>query len=117
MKIRKGFVTNSSSASFILTIKTKTPKTIDEFKKMFNDFLDTYEQSYYPKKSLQFWNPNYVKQIGDTIFEISDRTFMYNDYSSIPDYMKHLMLMSIIEPDILDELLDVEKLTFINEAD
>ena len=117
MKIRKGFVTNSSSASFILTIKTKTTKTISEFKKMFNDFLETYESSYYPSRSLQFWHPNSISQKEDNIFEISDMTCMYNDYESIPNYMKHLILMSVIEPDILDGLLDVEKLTFINEAD
>jgi len=37
---------------------------------------------------------------------------MYNDYNDIPHYMKHLLLMKFIEPDLLEDILDLENIKF-----
>ena len=119
MKIKKGFITNSSSANFIITIRTKTDKTIEEFKTMFNRFLDNYKNNHYNESitNLQFWNPNSIIKITDTIFEIYDWVSMYNDYDDIPHYFRYLLLLSIIEPQVLEDILDLKSLTFRNEGD
>lgn len=121
MKIKIGFVTNSSSCSFIITIITKKDKSIKEFKSSFNKFLDMYEKSYYgrnkPTSNLQFWNPNIIEKKSNNVFEISDWTTMYNDYEDIPHYIRHLLLMTYIDPSLLEEILDLESLKFKKDED
>jgi hypothetical protein len=120
MKIKNDFITNSSSCSFIVTIITKEKRTLKEFKKMFNRFLDIYEGIYDNKKeSMQFWNPKMIikKSDSDTEFEIHEYTSMYNDYDDIPHYIRYLLLTNIIEPNILKEVLDLEELKFKEDRD
>ena len=76
--------------------------------------MDLYEKSYYGSKesNLQFWNPNLIQKKSTCKFEIHDWTSMYNDYNDIPHYMKHLLLMKFIEPDLLEDILDLENIKF-----
>jgi hypothetical protein len=99
MKIKTDFVTNSSSASFILTITTLQNLDINKFRDLFNEFILKYEREYKhssprndEKTIFRFWDPKELKQIELNKFELEDFTSMYNGVDDIPHYMKFLLL-------------------------
>ena len=68
MKIRKGFVSNSSSSSFLIMLDKK-PKSIEETKKLFFGDKEFYEDPYYDCNS-SYFNKRSEKYKADMVAEI-----------------------------------------------
>ena len=102
MKQKDDFITNSSSASFILTLEVNDKNvSLDEFKELFNVFIEEYLER--NPSSLKFWDATNIKKIGSDnkskLFKISEWTSMYNYQDDIPKYMRELMVNSYIDED------------------
>ena len=100
MKIKGDFVTNSSSASFILTLRPHDGTIkLDEFTNLFNKFLDDYKFRH-PSR-LRYWDATNIDEVqvdvGPNLFTINEWTSMYNGEEDVPDYMKELMSNSFIK--------------------
>ena len=108
MKLKADFVTNSSSASFVLYIAS-TCKGLDSFRDSFNRYLEEYLSRYDCSKvhrsTLRFYNPQSIEEIEDGIFKIIEGTSMYNTYEDIPHYMRTILLDSKIRKS--SEMLDL----------
>lgn len=71
MKIRKGFVSNSSSSSFILALDKK-PKSVSEMKELLFGDAEFYYDPYYDESSSYFQNRTEkypTKTVAKTVFE------------------------------------------------
>ncbi len=92
MKIKSDFVTNSSSASFIMYFKPKNPHTsLEEFTTSFNDYLRYFQKE---NGDLRYWNGSDIKvdkKDGEEVFSITELTSMYNGKEDVPLYMRELM--------------------------
>jgi len=103
MKVKGDFVTNSSSASFILTLRPHDGTIeLDEFTNLFNKFLDGFKQR--NPNDLRYWDGTNIDEVqvdvGPNLFTVNEWVSMYNDDEDIPDYMKELMANSFIkDPD------------------
>jgi len=96
MKIKLDFVTNSSSASFILHVEANT-EDLNDFVSKFNDFMEFFlNDGPYRREKIKFWNPSQIKKISNNKFAIHDYTGMYNSQSDIPSYMRWLIVSSFI---------------------
>lgn len=105
MKFKADFVTNSSSASFILYFAS-TYKNLDSFQDSFNRYLEEYTQRYkYTKEcsTLRFYNPKMIEEVEEGIFKITEGTSMYNNYGDIPHYMRTVLIDSKIRQKELSE--------------
>jgi len=98
MKIKTDFVTNSSSASFLLYIQSKGDN-LEDFKESFERYM-TFHASVI-NGSARFFNPNDIEQISSNTFLVSDWTSMYNYFNDIPEYMRDLLVMFIVEKEDL----------------
>lgn len=87
MKIKADYITNSSSASFIMTIGTDD-KTVDEFITRLRKILDS---SMYDAPSC-YELVRSSSQLIENVFQLSEFTSMYNYVDDIPNYMKTLIL-------------------------
>lgn len=99
VKRKSDFITNSSSASFIMTF-TPVDGTIDldDFTLLFNHYIETYKKRF--PNSLRYWDASNINQVpgtrGSNLFSVKEFTSMYNDESDVPEYMKDLMINSYI---------------------
>lgn len=94
MKIKRGFVTNSSSTSFLLTCLSHAEGK-DEFICKFNSFLDDYIRK-------NKWRDNFqeppklsidmVEQTDAGTFIIKDFIPIFRGEASIPQYIKELFI-------------------------
>jgi len=103
MKIKIDYVTNSSSASFLLYIES-TARDEEEFIESFNKFLEDYNEENRWKKNhrnVSFINPKEIRQISSGVFIVEDWITMYNDYDDIPNYIKYLILRHIIDNNLI----------------
>jgi len=89
MKIKNDFVTNSSSASFIM-IFSAPGKTIEEFTEQLNDFIESYKKE--TEDQMRFWDATNITELDDGKFKIEEWTSMYNYLSDIPKYMQYIMV-------------------------
>ena len=96
MKIKQDFVTNSSSASMILIVKTKEDMTLDEFKEKFSQVINKYKKYCRPKDKGLFWDGTNIEQKSTEEFHVKEWTSMYNGYEDIPSYMKDLVLDAVV---------------------
>jgi len=101
MKIKNDFVTNSSSASFILTIKPNEEMNLDEFRDRFNEYIDTIKRWNPKLSSMRFWDGINIKQSNNNEFVVEEWTGMYNDIYDIPPYMSYILIADQVE-DMLD---------------
>lgn len=94
MKVKGDFVTNSSSASFIMTFNTTHSLSLSEFKSLFNQYVESFKRNHVGK--LRFWDANVIESITDdsgrTLFVLTEDTSMYNGMEDIPLYMRELMI-------------------------
>jgi hypothetical protein len=100
MKVKGDFVTNSSSASFILTLRpTDGNIELDEFTELFNKFLEHYKEK--NPNGLRYWDATMIDQVQETkgpnLFTVAEWVSMYNGEEDVPDYMKELMTNSFIQ--------------------
>jgi len=93
MKIKSDFVTNSSSASFIMIFEA-VEKDIHEFIESFNDFMDYYKRNT-GGKNLRFWDATNISEVGDGIYQVEEWMSMYNDIGDIPKYMQYIIVDSV----------------------
>jgi len=101
VKIKIDFITNSSSASIFLLVESITDD-LEEFKKKFNEYIDTYKERY-KGCIVHFWDPNNIEQQTPHLFIVEHYTSMFNYVTDIPHYMQVLILESMIEPTYLRE--------------
>ena len=65
MKIRQGFVSNSSSSSFVVAFPT-TPKSVLEVQKIvFGEQQEYHNPFYYNKNNTKYWS---TKDVTETLF-------------------------------------------------
>jgi hypothetical protein len=98
MKLRNGFVSNSSSASFVIIIKSTLPqKTVEEYirksdkhldeiwdkeeKEIFNGF-DGRKANYRTEKCLPR-RTEYFKKLDENLYEFDTETSMFNDWRDV----------------------------------
>lgn len=115
MKIKHDLVTNSSSASFIMTFemikKCSKEDFRDNLKKLMDYITSEIKDSDELKKAIpHFWNPADVYQSGEKCFEISEFTSMYNSYLDIPYYMRQILILSKIDNDL--STYNIESVSF-----
>ncbi len=97
MKVKGDFVTNSSSASFIMTFSADM--NYEEFAEAFGSFLENFaEQS---ETNIRFWDGSNIKQIAPNIFQIEEWTSMYNYLDDIPKYMQWILIDNGVNGDEL----------------
>jgi len=99
MKFKADFVTNSSSASFILYI-TFISDDFDRFKEAWENFIKKFEKEYY--QTHKFADNNIkIFHIRKNLFTIEQWTSAYNFLSDIPNWMKYVIIFQNIYPDLL----------------
>ena len=100
MKLKADFVTNSSSASFIMTLEAYDNISLKEFKEIMNDVINDFENEYrdygFEKPHLHFWDGSHISKVSPKIFALQDWTSMYNDPADIPRYMRYMMIRSFL---------------------
>jgi len=105
MKIKKDFITNSSSASFLMCIKTdENITTLEEFEKWFSNYMDIYidnlKEYCHSSSFPSFYNPGNIRQESGNLFVIIDSCLLYNNYKNVPQYMRDLILRHLIDNDL-----------------
>jgi hypothetical protein len=101
MKLKADFVTNSSSASFIMTLRSVDgDMDADDLKEKINDFIEYFRSQYGDRaNNLRYYNGVDVERVARGLFTITEWTSMYNYPSDIPEYMQAMMLEDHLEED------------------
>jgi hypothetical protein len=111
MKNKLDFVTNSSSASICLLIKTSC-KNIEDFREKFNEYIEQYKSGEWGSPvPIHFWDGSKVTKTSDGWFQVEDYTSMFNYATDdIPHYMQALYLSWLVDPKNVKIQLGFEKL-------
>ena len=96
MKIKTDYVTNSSSASYLLYIESKSD-SLQDFIDSFERYMDAYIKYDYHENPPRFFNPRDITQISSNTFLITEWTVMHNDFHDIPQYMHDLIFTLLTE--------------------
>lgn len=112
MKCKLSFVTNSSSASFILTVRRNV--TNDEFIEFMDEFKQKYiEEFNHESTKITDMNNVTIKFLRGKSVEISYWTPMLNDIvDDSPHFMKYLILKFL-----MNEIPEIEEITFHTTED
>jgi len=104
VKIKNDFITNSSSASFILTVKSNA-KNLEEFKERFELFKKHFlEELLYKKNAKHIFNFVKIEHGSDNNYNISDITAMLNDIlHDTPQWITYLLLVSYTYPTLIEQ--------------
>lgn len=99
MKVKSDFVTNSSSASYIMTFKPNSQEIDrDQFLILFNAYLERFKRKHHGE--LRYWdgcNVDSIEKQGITYFTVTEETSMHNGSEDIPLYMRELMVESYVK--------------------
>lgn len=107
MKVKIDFVSNSSSASFILFVESSAT-TEGEFKKILTNFLaDYYQREMFLESDLSrdtflkdVFKECKIKKVSPNVFSVRFFTSIYNSYKDIPSWMTNMILRKEIENDL-----------------
>lgn len=112
MKCKMSYVTNSSSASFILTVRRNV--TNDEFIEFMDEFKQKYiEEFKHETKKITDMNNVTIKFLRGKSVEITYWTSMLNDIvDDLPHFIKFLILKFL-----MNEIPEIEELTFHTQSD
>ena len=108
MKIRQGFVSNSSSSSFVCDISMP----LDEIKKKLNLMLDTYNKLHIIEK--QYDDVFREPFIGDEKYEKDSISFFRKHYDNLPTVEDKVIIESADDNSIPYELW--EQINFVFNA-
>ena len=101
MKVKRDFITNSSSASYIITLRTGIDMDLDEFKDEMAAYVNSYiseiAYSSHEGDRMHFWEASDIYKKTKRKFEITEFTSMHNSYEDIPHYMRMLLLNKYIK--------------------
>ena len=96
MKQKSDFITNSSSASYILTLKADvSDMSLARFKELFYEYIEIYKRNN-DNNRIRFWDGVNVHKVDNNMFEVTDWTSMHNDNDDIPGYMRDLLVESFV---------------------
>lgn len=109
MKIKLDFITNSSSASMYLYVKSSC-ETAEKFSDCLNKLFESDPEV---RERITFLNPTKVTKFLDGVFRIEEWTSMYNDYHDLPEYfiwilIEFMMNKSVFSEYKIDEILKLE---------
>lgn len=96
MKIKSDFVTNSSSASFIIYFNYDNKNwTFDFFKKEFLEYIQKgYIGGEFGAGNQSNYPPDNIELLSDGRVKVESHTSMYNGYEDLPRYMIDLLIRS-----------------------
>lgn len=92
MKIKGDFVTNSSSANFILFIKS-TADNLDDFQKSWNQYIEDIS-----KINMWVYEKMNISKVNKHIYQIENSTSMLNClFTDLPKWMTYLIILHNIK--------------------
>lgn len=109
MKVRMDFVTNSSSASMYLYIRS-SHKTLKEFSNALNII---FESDVRLRDSVTFLNPKNVTEFVPGVYRLEEHISMYNYFEDLPWYFQWIVWKCLTEKAEMqvygiDEIVKVE---------
>lgn len=93
MKFKIDFVTNSSSASFILYLNS-TIGDFEEFREFFRRYIEFEGGQYGAGNKTEYIKEYELSQIDGYKFKVEYFTSMFNGFEDVPTYMIDLMVRS-----------------------
>lgn len=116
MKIKIDYVTNSSSASYMLYIESEDDN-LESFKDSLSKWIDNWTNYNSKERVARFYNPSDVEQISSNTFLITDWTSMHNDFGDIPKYMHDLIFSMVVEKDFMKQHYGFKGFNFKVDSD
>jgi len=96
LKRKDDFITNSSSASYILTLKADvSDMSLEQFEVLFQEYIEIYKRN--NDNKIRYWDGINIHKIDNNMFEVTDWTSMHNDNDDIPEYMRDLLIESFVD--------------------
>ena len=110
MKCKTDFVTNSSSASIILMIKSDC-EDIEKFREIFNKYIEMYKSGTWSSPlPIHFWDGSNIVKIRNE-FQVIEWTSMFNCVmDDVPHYMQTLYLEWSVEPKDIEKQFGFKKI-------
>jgi hypothetical protein len=84
MKIKVDFITNSSSASIYLYVRSRY-KSLSDFSASLNKIFENEPRV---RETVTFMNPKDITFFGPDVFRLEEHVSMYNDHDDIPWYLQ-----------------------------
>lgn len=109
MKVKTDYVTNSSSASFILYI-TSSIMDLKEFKAFIENYINRESNEY--GAGTESRSPS-ISEISNGVFKVEEFTGVYNGFEDVPSWMIDMMVKKSFIDNGYEDGLPKEILGFI----